>query len=217
MHLAGRENSEGLFQRVILQSGVSTTLPLRDLDSDDYSQKVFDLLVQDAGCSNYRNQVQCLRQTDPMFLIDAAEARNFTFVWGPMRDGVFLSSHPQDWVRNGDFAQVPTIVGNMKDDGSFLSFDMKVSSREDFDDFINDSFPAANTSAHVKSLYPPEDYGNSPYWAISAIATDAVFLCPARQLSRSTVKAPIWRYRIDKEFFIANMIINLKYKRASKV
>ena len=125
-------NTEGLFHGAFMESGA--VIPRGDIS---LGQPYYDELVQETGCAEAEDTLECLRQAPFATLKQAMDnspwfvsyqvCRNFldlsssivnyalqslNLVWAPRADGTFLKVPPQHLVLQGSVARIPFVIGN---------------------------------------------------------------------------------------------------------
>ena len=182
----------GLFHRAILQSGSCQ----RRHWSLAEAERQGDRFAEALGCREAPEGVlACMRAAEPEAILAALPpASNFGFSptdgdtgsWAPIVDGVFLSDQPSASFAVGDFQRVPTIVGFTKDEarlfvwlGAIADPPLEVTADSYVDQVSELLGGNAELAAEVAVAYPLSDYAE-PAEALAAVATDAVFRCPAK-------------------------------------
>ncbi len=189
-------DARGLFEAAIVESGAySLTLPT--LSTAEAQGTAFAAAV---GCTD--QTAACLRAVPVEQLLAHGAANVTTVVDGtilPLSIGTALSS--------GQFNRVPVVNGSNHDEGRlFTALDYDLASGP----LSVAGYPAAvaatfgaQAAPAILAQYPLANYGNTPPapdLAVSAIETDAVFACPAREadvyLSRYV---PTYAYEFNDE------------------
>ncbi|KAG1741514.1 Alpha/Beta hydrolase protein [Suillus paluster] len=161
-------NTEGLFRAAFMESG--SPLPVGDIT---HGQGYYDFLVDQTGCANSSDTLQCLREVPYSALMDAINQTPNIFsypgmflIWLPRVDGVFLTADPQDLVLQGSVADIPFITGDCDDEGTLFSFSsLNVTTDSQFEEYIQYWFPDA-PSATIQQLmeyYPGNITQGSPF------------------------------------------------------
>ncbi|RPD58753.1 carotenoid ester lipase precursor [Lentinus tigrinus ALCF2SS1-7] len=193
-------NTEGLFRAGIMSSGSSTpTGHISEL------QGTYDTLVAEVGCANSTNTLACLRTVPAESLLAAANhtpaITDFTGLstpYFPRADGYFVTSPPQQLATHGRIADVPVIIGDVKDEGPVFSLGiLNLTTDAEFAGYLSQTwFPGASPSDFNKllELYPADPAAGSPfdtgsanaftpgYKRVAAIQGDWYFNAPRRQL-----------------------------------
>jgi hypothetical protein len=124
-------DTEGLFRAGFMQSGSPN--PLGDITD---GQPIFDMLVNNTGCLDAKDKLDCLRNvpeeefqkavdTSPSFfgpmvcrfrlsilhILTVTTFKSLNLAWRPRTDGTFLKDDPQKLVLNGNVATIPFVNG----------------------------------------------------------------------------------------------------------
>ncbi|MBW0493939.1 hypothetical protein O181_033654 [Austropuccinia psidii MF-1] len=218
----GQHNN--LFRAAICQSG--TALPVGRL-SEGHGQQVFDYIVTVTNCSDATNKLDCLRQAPfEKILMNLVLKRLFhraatnhfpgTFslnafppTFAPAVDGEFISESIQSALKAGRFAKVPTITGDVLDEGTLLAIGaLPLQSEAELRKFLIEK--VAWPSDHVEKLlqlWPQNPEFGSPfgtgskyaltpvYKQYSALLGDLGFQAMRRFFLRETSSSmPTWSY-----------------------
>ncbi|RMD43106.1 hypothetical protein DV735_g1994, partial [Chaetothyriales sp. CBS 134920] len=93
----------------------------------DSAEKTYTQMVDEVGCASASDQVECLRSLPFNTLNDAF---NYTFgvtnsrnelTFGPIPDGDIIFQDPTSQVQNGKFVDVPIMIGDCDDEGTFFA------------------------------------------------------------------------------------------------
>jgi para-nitrobenzyl esterase len=189
--------AKGLFQRAILESGPPGNLALPDLDQG--TKEAADL-ARAVGCA--AGDFDCLRAQPADTLVgalkytaDAQPVGGFTQgsvnfkIWFPTVDGMMVAASPNGSFRDGTAAQVPYLIGTMKQEGEsfhhgILFGDKKLTSADQYQPVLNAWLGDVN-GAKVGQRYPLDAFGGDPNKALARIDTLAGFVCPARTMARA--------------------------------
>lgn len=114
MHLMAPQQTQGLFQRAIIQSAACST-PLRSLaEAEAFAAKV----SAEAGCTDLQTTLACLKAIEPQRLIaagaKAAEADLRAFA--PFTGSVTVPRGGLDALQAGAFTRVPVLNGFTRDE-----------------------------------------------------------------------------------------------------
>ncbi|KAF3001669.1 hypothetical protein E8E14_006598 [Neopestalotiopsis sp. 37M] len=119
-------NGKPLFRAGIMNSG--SVIPTDTVDCEK-AQKVYDQIVNEAGCSGSDDTLQCLREVDYQVLYDAVATiptftsyRSIALDFMPRPDGKTLTKSQDQLVQEGKFTKVPIIIGDEEDEGTLWSF-----------------------------------------------------------------------------------------------
>ncbi|KAG0696098.1 Alpha/Beta hydrolase protein [Suillus ampliporus] len=191
-------NTEGLFRAAFMESG--SPLPVGDITQ---GQGYYDFIVDQTGCANSSDTLQCLREVPYSTLMDAINQTPTSFsyqslviAWLPRVDGVFLTADPQSLVLQGSVADIPFITGDCDDEGTLFSLSsLNVTTDSQFQEYIQTYWFPNAPSAVIQQLleyYPDDVTQGSPFDTgvlnalspqfkrIAALQGDAVFQAPRR-------------------------------------
>lgn len=201
-HLAMAQ-SAGLFHRAIVESGPCghigfTTAAAGLAQGDDFAKAV--------GCTD----LACMRAKSADEVAAALQVRPGLFgspgvSWGPVVDGAELTTTPNELLASGGGAQVPVIAGTTKDEGDLFTLLWKLAFGADItDQQIADTLAVLYTPQQVQAIlarYPGSQYPSTPARA-SALITDGLFVCSARQTVRAVAKngRPAYLYQFAYPF-----------------
>lgn len=208
---------EGLFHSAIMMSGGPGKF-----QNYHRGQEYFDKYADDVGCGNSTDKIRCIRQVPYEVAYAAVQAQpnffsyNSTIVpWYPRADGKFLKDSPHKLMRKTGIADVPMIIGDMKDEGTLFSLfnQLSVTTDAEFKKYFKDIFFRNATQEQVDKLcdmYPEDPSAGSPfdtgdanaitpqYKRLSALVGDCTFQTSRRDLLNlfsGTRKA--WSYQIE--------------------
>lgn len=207
-----------LFHSGIMDSG--SIVPAHPIDGST-GQAVYDSVVSNAGCSSAPNTLECLRSIDYETLLDAITElpsvygyHSLAFVFAPRPDGTVLIDSPELMVQQGRYAQIPIIVGDQEDEGTFFAcFEPNTTTTEDIVHYISSIFyPQASLSTieGLVATYPDDPAAGSPFrtgllnnWypqfkRLAAILGDVTFTLRRRiyleTVASVTPNMPTWSY-----------------------
>eukprot|EP00435_Cladocopium_sp_Y103_P034273 s2511_g8.t2 len=112
--------------------------------------------------------------------------------WSPSIDGVELSAHPWDLLKQGKGNQVPILIGITQDDGNILLDVAQNLSNKDFQLLFQTKYQSSQAQAELYSLESHESPAgpNGPsegWWSALRAVTDKNYFCPAHFSRRSLV------------------------------
>ncbi|UZJ57601.1 hypothetical protein CBS101457_006921 [Exobasidium rhododendri] len=217
MHLLLNDgDNEGLFRGAMMFSGS----PIR-LSPQSRGQSQFDDAVSYCGCSAAADKLACLKvapyaclhewgQSQPNFISYNGMAFPFT----PRPDGNILTASPYDLVSTGKIANVPIVIGDLKDEGTLFSLvnQLNVTTEQDFKDYFQTIWWPNATDAELDQLavlYPSDPSAGSPfdtgdlnsispqYKRIAAVTGDFWFQYGRRNLLDNAPNANKWTYQIE--------------------
>ncbi|KAF8125294.1 sterol esterase [Boletus edulis] len=147
--------SDGLFHGGVMVSG--SVNPNFDI-SYPRAQGYYDFLVAQTNCSIASDTLDCLRQAPYESIYSAVmqipsvysyQAVNLS--WGPLVDGVFLKQSTRQSLSQGKYAQVPAILGDVDDEGTFFSLtNLNVTTNDEFMEYLESKY--VNVHSSVASL-----------------------------------------------------------------
>ncbi|EJU00785.1 alpha/beta-hydrolase [Dacryopinax primogenitus] len=199
------------FKRAILKSG--SLVPMAPSPAA-YPQARFDKFVALVGCAEAVDKISCLRGVPNELL--AESVGNTTFWWtikdlvlyAPQVDGWTLPDTPQNLLRQGRFAKVPIIVGDVMDEGAgFEAFWCNVTDEEGFEGWMENLYVKGRLKRN-SAAYPQDPAQGSPFGTgnlyqltpqtkrMNAIFGDYLFVAARRfVLSQYTAQGlPAWSY-----------------------
>jgi para-nitrobenzyl esterase len=153
-----------------------------------------------AGCTDSSTALSCLRGAPIDTILGGASANGLPSVggshWLPVVDGYVIPSDPVQAITAGSFNKVPTLIGNNRDEGTLLLYNL---GNLPTDPASYLAFEEAQTPGHGAAIvaeYPVTSYQGSYFAAASAVLTDSMFLCPARRVGRAIAATgtPTFRY-----------------------
>ncbi|KAI0534547.1 sterol esterase [Xylaria digitata] len=207
-----------LFRAAIMNSG--SVVPADRLDCSR-CQDIYDKVVKSAGCSGSKDTLQCLRAADHDTFLNAANsvpgALSYTSValsYLPRPDGVALPDSPDVLARNGQYAAVPMIIGDLEDEGTLFSlFQSNITTEAKLIDYLSTVFfqmATRNQVAELVGTYSPALSAGSPFRTgilnspysqfkrLAAILGDAVFTLTRRVFLEIATEVnpsvPSWSY-----------------------
>ncbi|RRS04108.1 carboxylesterase family protein [Aquabacterium soli] len=199
--------SQGLFQRAIMQSG--TCGLLTSTPPEAMAAQSARLGVQ-LGCPNGPGQLACLRDKPAAEVLKASvpngnEVKDVEVRWAPVRDGVTLLEDPGQQVRQGRFHRVPMMIGTTRDEGDlFVGTEYHLAAfrtiRQADVEFYIGQIAGSDTSraAQLRSTYAAQAYGSLDR-AFSALLTDYFFSCDSLQETQAfSRQVPTYTYEFSE-------------------
>jgi para-nitrobenzyl esterase len=190
----------GLFDRAIAQSG-AYALALPSLSKAEASGSDF---AADVGCSD--QNLACLRAVPVATLLAKQPTRAGEIV--PNVDGRVLTQTIEQALASGEFNRVPVVEGSTHDEFSIF-YKLYV---EDAFGVVPPFFYTTVVSILVQALglepdpgavltqYPLSAYQGNVGLAVTAIATDAIFACPARRVDQTLSQyVPTYAYEFNDQ------------------
>ena len=188
-YLMASPKSEGLYQRVIMQSG--GCLEPSSLVSAEEAARTGAKFAENLGCGG-SDQIDCLKALPAWRLARAPSLRagiNGPGSWGPVHTDATVPENPALAIHEGRFTRVPVIVGTNLDEGRLFANEVK-----DMDRYQKETiWMYGDVGPRVLDRYPVGPEG--PAYAIAANFTDQRFACPSQALRRQLSRyVPVWGY-----------------------
>lgn len=164
-------NGKPLFRGAIMNSG--GVAPAEPVDSPK-AQKIFDTVVQNAGCSSASNSLDCLRGLSYDKFLDAANSvpgilsyNSLALSYLPRPDGHVLPDSPDALIAAGRYHAVPMINGNQEDEGTlFALFQPNLTTTAKLVDYLKEFYFAGASKSQITSIvnsYPTSITAGSPF------------------------------------------------------
>ncbi|MES2861734.1 MAG: carboxylesterase family protein [Pseudomonadota bacterium] len=194
-YLMASPGSEGLFHRVILQSG--PCLEPQSLNAAQDQAAGGPPFAERLGCAD-EDGVACLRRTPAWRIARAPSLRagiNGPGSWGPVHTDATVPVSPAEAFASGEFTRVPVIVGTNTDEGRLFAVEVR-----DMDRYAKETvwlYGADGERALERYPVGPE----GPAAAIAQSFTDSRFACPSDALRRVLARhVPVHGYEFaDRE------------------
>lgn len=166
-------NGKPLFRGAIMNSG--TTIPANDVTTPK-AQRIYDSVVESAGCNGASDTLACLRAADYQTFLNAVTAvpgifsyRSVDLSYLPRPDpgSDFFPQSPELAVQAGNFAQVPIIVGDQEDEGTLFSLvQSNITTNAQLIEYVASYFPenpdAVSVVTGLLNLYPNNPLAGQP-------------------------------------------------------
>lgn len=233
------ENKAPLFQRVVIESGASTSRAVRPYSAPLHEKQFRDYL-EATGCPQDcpEDKIIPYLQSLPSDTVTAAQTAVFdkynpSLQWAfqPIIDGDVIPRPPLESWLSGKFHKVPIMTGFNRNEGS-LYVDKQMSQSQQFTDFFANLLPLLSLEdiKTIDELYPdPARYANSPYHEarngvgsqykrIEAAYAHYAYVAPVRQtaeLASAAMSPPVHLYQWALESSIlegARHGDNMKYE-----
>lgn len=207
-HLMTSPASEGLFHRVILQSG--TCVEPGSLWSAEEAASGGEAFAASVGCEG-PDVIGCLRAAPARRIARAASTRsglNGPGSWGPVYGDATVPLAPPLAFVQGRFTRVPVIVGSNRDEGRL--FAVKVRDAERYE--AQTLWMYGEDGPGVLARYPIGPEG--PGATMARSFTDQKFACPADALRRVLARhVPVRGYEFaDPDApFALSVLLNAPY------
>jgi para-nitrobenzyl esterase len=206
-YLMASPGSQGLYRRVIMQSG-GCLEPSSLVSAQDAAQSG-PMFAERLGCDG-PDQVACLKALPAWRLSRAPSLRagiNGPGSWGPVHTDATVPESPADALRDGRFTQVPVLVGTNLDEGRLFANEVKTMDRYQKETI----WMYGDDGQRVLDRYPVGEDG--PAYAIATNFTDQRFACPSQALRRVlSAHVPVWGYEFaDRQapFVLPDWIVGL--------
>lgn len=194
-----------LFQGAIMES--QSMPPIRSVSDQQFQ---YDDLVNKTGCSNSGDTLSCLRKLDYATLLSHVDSFPYpdgaggspVYAYNPVIDGSFIIDIPMNMFKNGTFVHVPTVFGDVTDEGTIFT-PHSLSSEEDSRDFIKNNFPTVTTTQLDKytDVYDFNDTSGSNYWVKASTAYgETRYICPGIHMSNLITQnnnSQVWNWRYN--------------------
>ena len=109
----GRDDK--LFRAGIMESG--NPVNYNSFNGTDYYRPRYDAIVNQTGCSEQLDTLQCLRTLPYDQLNTVLNSTALNSGWAPVIDGDFIQKYGSIQLSDGDFVHVPIISGSNTDEG----------------------------------------------------------------------------------------------------
>ncbi|AQR61535.1 carboxylesterase [Brevundimonas sp. LM2] len=177
-YLMASPGSEGLYHRVILQSGPCLEPSSLNAAADQAGPGAS--FAANLGCPG-PDAAACLRRTPAWRIARGASTRsgiNGPGSWGPVYGDALVPLSPPEAFAQGAFTRVPVIVGSNTDEGRLFAVEVR-----DMDRYAKEThWLYGEAGARALDRYPVGAEG--PAATIAQSFTDSRFACPADALRR---------------------------------
>jgi len=199
-------DSQGLFHKAIMQSGACSSTAFEHSVEEREQQAA--ALATALGCGDPTTDSSCLRSAEADEVVTALPiGEGLTFgeaeYWGATADGVVMPDFNGPLVASGNIADVPILLGSMKDEGTLFPFAAGLLglTEEEYPAYVADVAEKLGVEADdVIAAYPLADY-ESPVAALSAALGHGLLTCPTRWAARqfSDHGRPTYHYFFTRE------------------
>lgn len=144
--------TQDLFSAAILQSGAPSTTNTPPLGSWDTEYKT---VLSNAGCNDW----QCLKGVSAEKLLNASNQANVSpaLVFTPTQDGDIIKGRPFDIVKEGKFADIPFVSGNVQNEGTlFLAPNITMPELRTYFKNTGDAAMSNDTWQKILDAYPDD-------------------------------------------------------------
>ncbi|ERT01383.1 hypothetical protein HMPREF1624_02629 [Sporothrix schenckii ATCC 58251] len=160
-----------LFRGAIMDSG--SVIPAEPVDGVK-AQAIYDQVVKVGGCSGAADTLACLRGLDYQTFLNAATSvpgifsyNSLALSYVPRPDGTVLTDSPSVLALNGQYADVPFIIGDQEDEGTlFAIFPTDVTSTDRIVKYLSEYYFFNASQQVVQGLvntYPTDITAGSPF------------------------------------------------------
>ena len=191
--------SAGRFDGAIMESGPLAAhwvgMPLAD------AERRFKLLLAVTNCSG----AACLRGLPAAVLQAHRPECDGLLDWAPTIDGVEFAAAPRDLLAAGHAADVPTILGSNRDEGTMFVNLATAANATVYAAWLAEYYGAA-LAQEVLRQYPASRYaakdGASPaWWAATHAFGDSMMSCPSYETAHLLAATPGRRSAVFTYFF----------------
>ncbi len=203
VHLASPK-SAGLFARVIVESAWAE--PGSISFTTEAADAAGDRLARALDCTGEASLLACLRGKPVADILRATAESGSPFAgglaWAPVADGFVLPDDPVKVFEHGAFNEVPTLIGNNRNEGTLFFFmtgtglDLTAPVNAASYEALEEGFSPGNGAAIVAE-YPIASFGGSYAAAAAEAMGDAAFVCGARRVARALAAAGVPTFRYD--------------------
>ena len=207
-HILAAPDAAGLISAAVIQSGGCGFRTRLDdtiaIDTPfDTALNIHRPVVAAAGCEGAADVPQCLRDLSAEAIhaagAAAAAAAGRGGIWGPIVDGVVVTSDPHTALKNEVAGNIPIIVGSTADEGGGGFAGAPPADDAEYRARLNGIFGSPRDD-QVYALYPPAEFSSLEetwvtFWG------DWIFNCVAEELARSaSANAPAYLYLFSRGF-----------------
>jgi para-nitrobenzyl esterase len=185
--------AKGLFAKAIIESGAYTqTLP-----TEAQAEAGGQSLATTMGCSD--QSATCLRKLPVSTLLANGPTLN-----NPTVDGSVMPTDYRTAFKSGSFNHVPVISGSNHDEWSlFVALNELTGNKVTADNYqaqiAATLAPLASFAGTIAAKYPLADYASPPL-ALTALGTDSIFACNAREdVQHLSQYVPTYQYEFNDE------------------
>jgi para-nitrobenzyl esterase len=199
--------SEGLFHQAIMQSGPCGSIGpdgMTPIVTRAEAEAQGEQFIQAVDCDQEPDIIDCLREKNVDEVLSALPLVLGTIVkgsgvnWFPHIDDELILGQPAELIEQGNFHRVPLLIGSTADEGTVFAAGagLMFISRAQYIQRVQERF--GDLADAVLQKYPPFAWG-APYFSISKLLGDMVFVCPARRTVRaiSNEGLPAFLYSFD--------------------
>jgi para-nitrobenzyl esterase len=188
--------ARGLFHGVVMESSVPTGC---EYSTREQAQSGTGArLVKALSCERGPDVATCLREKTARDIVRAVPAVTNLFprTYGPVVDGHVFPEQPMKRLTEGQVAKVPVIMGNnLEEAASWVDALGPIQNADQYRDGLSRVF-GKDLGDRVVAEYPVARYA-SPRGALIRAATDGLFTCMTRRVTRALVASgagPVYQY-----------------------
>ena len=211
-HMASK-GSWKYFHRAIMQSGPIAASWL-SMPYADANKAVGQMLIL-VGCQNRNSSqstIECLRAVPASNIIAAGHHTSASskggdglIDWSPVIDGIVLTDHPYNLLKQGSVNQVPVLLGTNRNEGTEFVKLTHVPDINGYKAWAEGKF-GKQLAVQVLVEYPAANY-SSPWTAATQAFGDEAMSCPARETARllSDAGIPTYLYFLNHELLLVKL------------
>ena len=135
--------ARGLFHRAIMQSGMGLSIIghlKKKVNRTISFEEMGKTISKKMGCEDSEDVLACLRSKTPQDILKIAKPRAGLFgagmKFGPIVDGYLWADSIGYLYAEGQFPDIPILMGTNQDEGSYLSVPLKVSTVEKYNQLL---------------------------------------------------------------------------------
>lgn len=229
-------DSQGLFHGAIAASGGPVMVA-----GPERQQAVFDNMLAATGCADAADKIACLKEAEYEDILASINQegmllgpRSLASTWTIRPDGNHLKDSPHRLITTGKVAQVPLMIGDMRDEGTLFSLlaQFLATTDDDFKAYFQQVWWPNATDEDMQGLldlYVQDPAQGSPYALdnstlgtvlatldnptpnykrLASLVGDYSFEAQRRNLLRhwNSSSAPVWNYVHDQDVFSGGLV-----------
>lgn len=228
-------DNQDLFHGAIAASGGPVMVA-----GPERQQAVFDNMAKETNCTGTADVIACLKTADYEDILASINQegmllgpRSLASTWTIRPDGNHLKDSPHRLVTTGKIAQVPLMIGDMRDEGPLFSLlaQLMATTDDDFktyfqqvwwpnatdedmqglmDLYVQDpaqGSPYAVDGSYLSSLVSSLENPTSNYKRLASLVGDYSFEAQRRNLlAHWNFSTPVWNYIHDQDVYSAGLL-----------
>lgn len=229
-------DNQGLFHGAIAASGGPVMVA-----GPERQQAVFDNMLAATGCADAADKIACLKEAEYEDILASINQegmllgpRSLASTWTIRPDGNHLKDSPHRLIATGKVAQVPLMIGDMRDEGTLFSLlaQFLATTDDDFktyfqrvwwpnatdedmqglmDLYVQDpaqGSPYALDNSTISTFLAALDNPTPNYKRLASLVGDYSFEAQRRNLLRhwNSSSAPVWNYVHDQDVFSGGLV-----------